>query len=339
MKRSAVVGQALAVALVAGAALSAVPARADGNGQLALAPLPEVLTQANLFGQPKSDKGAAKGEPKGEAKGEEKGEDHDTGKKAEHCRHNWMDERVRLTFHPIGYVYDHGYTLNNLIPDPPSGFVAKHYTFYPTPVIGLGHGFEVEVQALDARRFGLKKGAALRAESKTFFGGAIQKKLSADKGSMPAISIGVRGVVGPDSNDTLAAYLVGTKRIIGKKCGNSGVFLTAGMEYDRYSMNDRGFLLNGAFTPFDQEVPDQHEGAIKPFVGLNIAMSKKLFLSGEYAPREEWQFNDMWAAKGTILVIKDWGIEGGVRNNGYHTQEFIGVSIGSLGKLKPHGGA
>ena len=68
MKRSAVLGHTLAIALAtaaAGAALCAGPASADETTKIALAPLPEVLTGASLFGQ----NGDMKGQPKGEEKG------------------------------------------------------------------------------------------------------------------------------------------------------------------------------------------------------------------------------------------------------------------------------
>src|SRR5690242_8821460 len=118
MKRNAVMGHTLAIALAtaaAGAALCAGPASADENTKIALAPLPEVLTGASLFGQ----KGEAKGELKGESKGEEKGEGEEGGNKG--CdRADWRRHHVHLRLHPIGYVIDKGLTLTTLTPNNPA---------------------------------------------------------------------------------------------------------------------------------------------------------------------------------------------------------------------------
>jgi hypothetical protein len=37
----------------------------------------------------------------------------------------------------------------------------------------------------------------------------------------------------------------------------------------------------------------------------------------------------MWAAKGTVLLYKGWGLEGGIRSDGYKTREFVSLALGA----------
>jgi len=264
MKRSAVLGHTLAIALAtaaAGVALAAGPASADETSQLALAPLPQVLTGTSLFGQVKQ------GEPKGEQKGEEKGEGEEGGGKKGQCRDDWRSDHVNYRFHPVGYVLEKNTSsLTDLTPNYPNGFVAKHFNQLELSR-GLGGGLEVGISAAEAREFGLKAGAVLNPhphDSVWFFGGYMQKKLVSEKGLLPTISIGGRVNQGDDELLSYGVYLVGTKRILGKPCQTPGAWITSGYKWDGYTTDTEEGLTLAEITPVGRPVPGLDNNGARP---------------------------------------------------------------------------
>jgi len=325
MKRNAVLGHTLAIALTtaaAGVALCAGPASADETSRIGLAPLPEVLAGASLFGQ--------KGESKGESKGEEKGEEEEGGGGGKECRSDWINHHVHLRLHPVGYVRPKGFTLTDLVPNHPSGFPNKGYNNYEL-TYGMGGGTQIGISAVGAREFGTKYAPQNPHGTRTdwFWGGYLQKRLLTERGMLPTLSLGIRGNVGDHSHDTLVPYLVGTKKVLGKPCGVSGVYLTSGVKYERFSTNYPLDLI----TPISRPVPPFRGDAVAPFEGINIAATKNIFLSAEWAPKLVWEFQDEWALKGELLVWRGWGVEGGWESNGYHTRTFVALEIGSIGPI------
>lgn len=311
MMRRAVLWNTLAMALAtaAGAALCASPAAADDATRVALAPLPEVLAQGKLF-PPKSQPMAALKSSAARADRDDKKE----------CREDWRDHRVRLCDLPIGYVLDQGVTFANLIPNHPAGFPADDHSYWFNPVVGIGAGTEVSLNVMGAE--------ALRRPGKaTFYGGALQKRILRQSGILPTASVGIRGNLGPHDHDTIASYLVGTWKVWGKPCATRGAYLTGGLQYEHYG-TDRN-LFNQ--TPIGRPVPKDSSSGLRPFGALNVALSSRLFVSGEIQKRMPWQWNTPYCVKGTLLVFKDWGVQGGVQNVGYITHGFVGIVFGSIG--------
>src|SRR5262249_37471616 len=96
----------------------------------------------------------------------------------------WRDHRVGLDFHPGGYtVYSPGFRFSSLIPMHPAGFPADDYSGL-TPLdtgfgYALGHGLEVQFDAVDTERIG-PGGSAI------FYGFGLQKQLLRESRSLPA---------------------------------------------------------------------------------------------------------------------------------------------------------
>jgi len=334
MKRSAVLGHTLSIALAtaaAGVALCAGPASADETSQLALAPLPQVLTGTSLFGQ-------AKGEPKGEQKGEEKGEEKGEGEeggghKKGQCANDWLDAHVNYRFHPVAYTLGNMTSLSNLTPNYPAAFVAKHYNMYELSR-GIGPSTDIGISAVGAKLFGLQR-APLNPhpnDTEWFFGGYVQQKLVNESGVLPTISLGVRANQGSDEIGTLGGYIVGTKRLIGKPCNVAGLWVTGGYKWEGYDTDTGMANFIGLISPRGNVPPTSDDGA-RPFAGMNIAFSKNFAVGGEWSHRQPWQFEDMWSARGILLIWHGWGVEGGVEDNGYHERTFVALELGSFRPL------
>ncbi len=307
MKQSAVC-HSVAMALAA-FALCATPGRADDTTQLALAPLPEVLSQRNVF--------HGKRAPMVNLR------DHDKdGKDKKDCTDDWKQHRVRLIDHAIGYVQDTGWTLANLSPNHPAGFPADRYSYYLAPNLALGGGTELSFAFTGSEALG-GPGNAL------FYGAGLKKRLMREgEGWLsPALAIGIQGNMGPDDHDTAAAFLAATKKVHGEPCEPKGIYLTAGAKVEYYD-TDRN-LANQ--TPRGRNVRPDESAGIRPYVGVNAALSDRIWLSGEVAKKMPWEFANPFAVRASIALWQDWGVTGGIRSVGYKTHGFIGLLLGSFG--------
>jgi hypothetical protein len=209
--------------------------------------------------------------------------------------------RLQLDWHPIGGVVPKDkFRFTNFIRMHPSGFPADKYNLYLAPTYGLGQGWEITAGVTGAERLG-PGGNAL-------FGGAgVQKQLIRETESRPAVSIGAYGMTGHDHHSGVL-YLAGTKQIWSR--GSRAVFLHGGAKLETYDSDDYGSSTG-----------------VRPYAGTTVALSRRFMLSGEFSPSQPWEGANRYAARATYLIYKKVGMSGGIRNNGYRTEPFIGITF------------
>jgi hypothetical protein len=210
--------------------------------------------------------------------------------------------RLQMDYHPIGEVVPEGrFRFTNFIRMHPSGFRADEYDLWFAPTYGLGAGWEVTAGVTGAERLGAG-GQAL------FYGVGVQKQFAREKGSRPAVSVGLYGMTGPHDHHAGTFYLAATKTMWQR--GNRAVFLHGGAKLEGYDSDDYG---DGT--------------GIRPYVGATVAFSRRFFLSGEFSPSQPWETADVFAIRGTIWAWRRVGVSGGIRNNGYETHPFVGLTF------------
>jgi hypothetical protein len=224
-------------------------------------------------------------------------------------------QRIRLEFHPVAPAVPKGdFRLTKLTPMQPAGFRASDINHYLSPVYGLGDGFQIAAGLTGLDRVG--------PDDEALFGGfGIQKQLIGETPGRPAVSIGGYGMWGHDEHQSGTLYLTGTKSIWQNRDRGMGAVLTAGVKGELFDIGDP----HGRARRFDTDGT-----GVRPFVGMNIALSRRVVVSGEFSPEQPWQKDDMFALRGTYLFrIKGHtvGVTGGIRNTGYLTDTFVGVTL------------
>jgi hypothetical protein len=218
-----------------------------------------------------------------------------------------QENRLRLEYHPVAPALAKGdLHFGSPLAMQPAGFRADKFTHYLSPTYGLGDGWEVGAALTGAQRIGAG-GEAM------FYGLGIQKQLMRERRGLPSLSIGGYGMMGPHSHDTGNLYLVATKKLWKSSSGPQSIFLTGGVKGEFFSSDDY-----------------KDDSGVRPFFGANFTVTTRFFVSGEVAAKQDWERDTMWALKGTYLVsIKKYklGVSGGIRNNGYETQPFVGISL------------
>ena len=212
--------------------------------------------------------------------------------------------RLQLDWHPVGVVVPKGQlTFRNYIRMRPLGFRADRYDLFFGPTYGLGGGWEATVGVTGAQRLG-PGGNAL------FFGAGLQKQIIAETRSRPAVSLGGYGMTGPHDHHAGSFYLAGTKRVWGPGRRGAALFLHGGAKLELYDSDDYG---DGT--------------GIRPYAGATLALTRRITLTGEFSPSQPWERASPYTVRGTYLVYKRLGVSGGIRNNGYRTLPFIGVTF------------
>jgi len=339
MKRDAVIGQTIGVALTTaavGVACFAAPVRADDASKMALAPLPQVSSPGTLF-----PKKAAAPAPKA-----------DNAKKANNATTKLRDSehgdggggtvedptdvfRVGLKDQPVAYVVGKGLAFRNLMPNHPNGFPSDHYSYRLAPVVGIGGGTEISAAWTGA------EGRTTFLPDESFYGAGIQKRLiNEGHGFMPTVSVGVMGNVGPQDHNSLTGYLVGSKRVLGhssKKKGGGGfpgLWLTGGYKYQSYDTHDlRALVLLAA----NGRAPEEEASGARPFGGINLALNKHLFASAEVQQRQGFERDNPFCVRGLLVVSHGFGVEGGIRNVGYISHGYVSLVFGGISSLLHHG--
>jgi len=219
----------------------------------------------------------------------------------------WHDLRPQLDYHPIGMVLPKGkLRFSNLLRPHPAGFRADEMGSLFSPVYGLGDGWEITAGVTDAERVG-RGGEAL------FYNAGVQKQLVTETRSRPAVSVGGYGIFGPHSFRGGTGFLAATKLLHGKQRSPFAVFLHGGVKFQGYESDDYG---DGT--------------GIRPYVGSVLAVNRRFFVSAEFSPNQPWAQDDMWALRGTYVVMikgQTVGVTGGIRNVGYGSHSFIGISF------------
>lgn len=210
--------------------------------------------------------------------------------------------RLQLDWHPIGLVVPEGQLrLASLIRMHPSGFRADEYTLYLAPTYGLGDGWEVTAGVTGAERLG-------RGGNALFYGAGVQKQLLAESRSRPAVSVGVYGMTGPHSHHAGTLYLAATRELWSR--GERKLFLHGGGKYEF----------------FDSDDYDSSTG-VRPYAGTTVVITPRLFLGAEVSPPQPWETSTPYALRATVRVYRRFSISGGVRNNGFDTETFIGLGL------------
>lgn len=217
----------------------------------------------------------------------------------------WEDTELDLDYHPIGYSISRKkrYSFDNYIPMRPAGFRADKFSMYFAPTYSFGDGWEAALGITGAQRIG-PRGEAI------FFGGGVQKQFVQERRGMPAISLGLYGMGGPNGHNSQTLYLAASKRVAGGAAHKYSVFLTAGGKLERFDSDDYG---NGT--------------GLRPFAGAQLSYGKRLFFTTEISPAQPWERSTMYAARLSYRVYKQAAISGGIRNNGYRTLPFIGLEF------------
>jgi hypothetical protein len=217
------------------------------------------------------------------------------------------ENRLRLDFHPIGTVIDKGeFHFTHPLSMHPAGFRADTFSHYLSPTYGLGDGWEVGAALTGAERIGAG-GKAI------FYGFGVQKQFIRERKGLPAVSIGGYGMMGPHNHNTGNLYLAATKQMWKSPSGPQALFLHGGVKGEFFSSDDY-----------------KDDSGVRPFFGASFTLTRRFFLSGEVAPKQDWERDTMWSLKGTYLVsVKKhkFGVSGGIRNNGYETHPFVGISL------------
>lgn len=209
-----------------------------------------------------------------------------------------------LEFHPVGWtVPDRKFRLTNLIRMQPPGFRADEFNQWFAPTLGLGEGWQASVGVTGAERIGAG-GQAL------FYGAGIQKQFVTEHRGLPAVSIGAFGMAGPHDHQGGRLFLAATHRVLGTNESYFALDIHGGVKYELFDGDDYG---SGS--------------GVAPFVGATAPVGSRLFLSAEFSPSQSWQRTKMYSVGAVVRVYKRFGISGGIRNNGFKTHPFIGISL------------
>ncbi|MCC2672637.1 MAG: hypothetical protein K0Q72_5109 [Armatimonadetes bacterium] len=209
-----------------------------------------------------------------------------------------------MEYHPVGWtVRDHRFRFTNLVRMQPAGFRADRFNHWFGPTLGLGKGWEVTAGVTGAERIG-PGGYAF------FYGAGVQKQILNTHGRLPDVSVGVYGMGGPHDHRSGTAYLSASHRVFGGAGRGFAVDLHTGAKYETYDGDDYG---SGS--------------GVRPYLGMTAPVGRRLFLSAEVSPQQPWQESTMYSISATVRTYKRLGITGGVRNNGFETQPFVGISL------------
>lgn len=223
----------------------------------------------------------------------------------------WRAYRARLDLHPVGYtLHKRRLKLDNLVPLHPAGFAARSTSSYPGPIMAIADGLEAFVSVSSAVPFSQPHTGFLAG--RFFYGGGLQKQLTGDaEMTKPALSIGGYGYTGPKSMNGATGYAVASHRLWQKpESADVALFGHLGVKVENFS----------------NTITDST--GIRPFAGGNVALSRIVFLRGEFSPRQSWEFEHQFSAKAILLVYKrKYGISLGVQGNGYRTYSTIDVAF------------
>jgi hypothetical protein len=209
--------------------------------------------------------------------------------------------RLQLDYNGVGYVVPKGkIRLSNYIRMHPAGFRADEYDMYLAPTYGLGAGWQVTAGVTGAERRG-------RGGNALFGGAGVQKQFVTESALRPAVSVGLYGMTGHD-HDSGVAYLAASKRVW--TFGQQGFYLHGGARFEAYDSDDYG-----------------DSTGIRPYFGATYAFGPRLSLGAEISPKQAWERDLMFAVRANVRVYKRFGITGGIRNNGFDTHPFVGVSF------------
>lgn len=209
-----------------------------------------------------------------------------------------------LEFHPVGWtVPDHRFRFTNLIRMTPPGFRSDRFDQWFAPTVGLGKGWEATLGVTGAERLG-SGGEAL------FYGAGIQKQVVTEHRGLPAVSVGAYGMAGPHDHQGGRLYVAATHRLLGSDESYYALDLHGGLKYELYDSDDYG-----------------SSSGIRPFVGVTAPVGRRVFLSADFSPSQAWQRTKMYSLGATVRVYKRFGVSGGIRNNGFKTHPFIGISL------------
>jgi hypothetical protein len=210
--------------------------------------------------------------------------------------------RLHLDWNQIGLIVPKG-TLRygSLIRMHPSGFRADEYSNYLAPTYGFAEGWEVTAGVSGAERMG-PGGNAL------FYGAGLQRQLMKETRSLPAVSVGLYGMAGPHSHQSGTLYVAATKEVWSK--GKRAVFLHGGGKFEAYDSDDYG-----------------NSTGLRPYGGTTLVITPRVFLAGEISPSQPWESATPYAVRVTYRIHKKFSVSGGVRNNGFETETFIGLGL------------
>jgi hypothetical protein len=215
------------------------------------------------------------------------------------------ENRLRLDYHPIAPVIPKGaLRFRTLMPMVSPGFRADQTNLYLAPVYGLGDGWQIGAGLTGMERIG-RGGEALIP------GFGVQKQLWHERKGRPALSIGGFGTFGPHNHNTGTLYLTASKQVWSSGSGKQALFLHGGVKGEFFTSDDY-----------------RDDNGVRPFFGVNFTLAPRLFLGAEVSPRQDWQRDEMFAVRATYLVkVKRYqiGVSGGIRNNGYETEPFVGL--------------
>lgn len=216
----------------------------------------------------------------------------------------WRQYQLGLEYDPIGYtIKPNRFLFSGYTPMQPAGFRSDKYSHYFNPAYGLGDGWEATLGVTGAEAIGAG-GEAI------FYSGGVQKQLVRESGWRPAVSVGGYGYVGPHEHHGGTAYVVGSKRLWRGIGGSQALFGHAGLKMETWDAS----RLDGST-------------GLRPFVGANVGLTRRVFLSLDFSPRQAWQVSNPYSLGATVLVYKSVGVSGGVRNNGYRTEPFLSLTF------------
>ncbi len=212
------------------------------------------------------------------------------------------DYRIQLDWNPLGVtIPGQRFRFSNFIPMHPAGFRGDFYQRFFAPTYAVGRGWEVTAGVTGAERLG-PGGTAL------FYGAGFQKQFITESRSRPGVSFGAYGMFGPHNHNSGTLFLATSKKLWGRK--DRAVFLHAGGRLETYGSDDYG---SGT--------------GLRPYVGTSFAFSRRAFLSAEFSPRQPWDRANMYSARLAVRLYRGFGIQGGIRSNGYRTLPFIGIIL------------
>jgi hypothetical protein len=218
----------------------------------------------------------------------------------------WRADKAHLHFLPVGFVRQRpGFTIDHLIPMVPSGFPARDYNLYPGLNYSFGNGWEATALVVGAETLDTHK-------ERPFYGLGLQKRLLGEQSPLSrdwVLSVGGYGYLGPHANNGGVGYLAASRRLLGG-APNSPLSLY--------------LHLGGKVETIGGPVSAT---GVQPFVGGDISFHRRLFLSGEYSPRQSWQTSDMFTVRATVPVVRDFGVSFGIAGTGYTTVGFVGISF------------
>jgi hypothetical protein len=213
----------------------------------------------------------------------------------------WVASNVRLDRLPAAYPQARRpIRLSNAIKMMPIGFPASSYTLYPAVTFRVAPQTQLGLGAAGGNGIG-------DAGTAVFYTLGVQHLVQPEARRAPALAVGGYGFLGPDDRHGGAAYVVASRQF-SRHAYPHGVFAHLGVLGQSFADGDSG-------------------ASVRPFVGANYVLNRRVRFTGEYRPRMPWEEAAPYGARVVFLFTGRFGVSAGIRQNGYERHSLLGIEL------------